>query len=1152
MFFGTVTLVFSVMYLVEINEFFNFWSQGYSYDIPIGPKYFTASLLTWYLVVTIFGAICWGCNLRTGSIQNQIHEALESRPIANLELVAGRLLSFIALSSIPVVFASILISIYGFVDTLFGLAYGEVPEMWSIFAFVLWDIVPNLAFWGATSMFLTVLSRSRFVGATLTSCLFVGWCVLTMGLPLEILEEPHRVPTLTFLIQAAPILPFWLLESLQSFSASAMYPSEIAPVFASASLVVQRLAMLVLATAIVCGAALCFPRSQVSRRIGAQVGIALVGFALLLLVGSSYQAWRNTHQTEVWAAVHLENEMLDVLDLEHVSGRVELHPAKFISLDIKLQIGTPELFQATEAVFAFNPGFQIDDVYLNGIPVSGYEFKSGLLKVPWDPKITAAELHMLARGKPLESFAYMDAVIDVANLKGKQLRRLRNLGTESTIFHSAYVALLPGSHWYPTPGVATGRENLDKRATDFHTFDLEISTHRDWLVVAPGERAKDEVGNPDTYRIRSSVPVPSITIVSSKFARSAITAEGVEFELLVSPHRRKSLEHLVGVEIELTEWLAERLKRARLLGLEYPFDRFIVVEVPSNLRIFGGGWQMDSTLGPPGLFLVRESGLLSVRFDRDNDTYRRWNEREQREVYMLPRLLNRLRYDVVGENPYLAFSRNFLTNQTTPTGDGALALQFVIDRLITQLVLEQETYFSIQDLLTKDLYKVHSDLWWGKEFAGKYFDQPSVWFSAESISLSDLEQLPDWNMRRQVLWHKGYAIIRSLRDYYGSEVLARVFRDVLDQHRGGNFSFEELAELTPQEYRPMNAVIQDLLLTSKAPGYFASDSELSMIDVRDGTDEVLSSFVLYNDEESAGFIRVYNGSSLPYELEGDRVLTGPIWFDAKQAQKISLRSSQPYRSIHVKPYFSLNRAYTTLYFDPPDEHTQRIEESEIPPLVQPTDWQPPLNDQNVVVVDDLDPGFSIVKSSNLERVRPIHPKRLEGSPSKYFKPAHYYLPQQPDEILANVWHRVRDGWGFGKYRPTWVRIKSGRGQTLAQFEATLPHPGKWQLEYHVMNEGFHDRYVRMWYDFQITTKREYRAGNILITVRNGTVQSTLDFDFIGSEYGWKFVGEYDIVENEVAALVSDAIVGSVGTTVYADAIRWTYVGEKTKEESSQQ
>ncbi len=103
-----------------------------------------------------------------------------------------------------------------------------------------------------------------------------------------------------------------------------------------------------------------------------------------------------------------------------------------------------------------------------------------------------------------------------------------------------------------------------------------------------------------------------------------------------------------------------------------------------------------------------------------------------------------------------------------------------------------------------------------------------------------------------------------------------------------------------------------------------------------------------------------------------------------------------------------------------------------------------------------------------------------------------------------------------------------------------------------MNKGFQDRYVRTWYDFQITTKREYRAGNIVITLHNGTTQSSTDFDFIGSEYGWQRVSEYDIVENEVVVWVSDAIVGSLGTTVYADAIRWTYLGGKITDESAQQ
>ena len=1151
MFFSSVTLVFCLAYIVEIKEFYDFWTSGYSFDIPIGPKYFLPSLLTWYLVLTTLGAIYLGANLRTEHIQNRINEVVESRPVSNLELASGRLFSFTVLMSIPVVFSLIFVSLYGYIDNLFGLGYGDSPEVWSALAFVVWDIVPNLAIWGAFAMFLTAILRSRLAGAMSTCLIFVGWCVLTFGLPLEVFEQPLRVPSLTLLMQAAPVLPLWLLESLQSFSAAAMFPSELAPTLMSGSLVVQRFAMLLIAVALVCGAAMFFPRSQESKKTGSIVGIACVLIATTLLGTMSYRAWHSTEQTSRWAQTHNHLEASENLDLEHISGSVELRPGRFMSLDLTLRLRTRDTLQTEEGVFAFNPDFRIKELWLNGTEIFDYDFQDGLLTVPWDSKATTVELRVLARGKPKESFAYMDASINVAHLNGKQLRRLRNLGTKSSIFHSDFVALLPGVHWYPTPGAATGRDDLDNTATDFFTFDLEVSTKRNWLVASTGQRQRLPDKAPSTYRMHSLVPVPSIAIVSSSFVRRSISVEGIEFELLFSQRHESKFEHLAGIEIDLQDWLTERLTHAKSLGLEYPYKRFTVVVVPSTLRIFGGGWQMDSTLSPPGMFLVRESGILSVRYERDEYRYVRWDERVQRKKYVLSSLLNKLRLDLVSENPYVAFSKNFLTNQTKPTGSGAVALQFILDRIVSQSVMELDTYFSIQDLLVSDLQDVHFDLWWGKEFAGKYFDQPSVWFSAESISLRDLEMLPDPHMRNKVLWHKGYAIIRTLRDHYDSNELGTIFWELLDQCRGRTFSFEDLVKLTPPENEPISAVIGDLLYTTSAPGYITSPLSVSPVDIPLGTDEYLTSFVLYNEQESPGFIRIYDGDSPIYELEGDGVITDPIWFGAKQAQKISIRSSQPYQRLDVKPYFSLNREYLPIYPTPPDQSTQWINEAHIPPIVEPINWQPSENEPNTVVVDDLDLGFSIVRRANLEQVQPIYPRIVDATLPTTLSHKQYYLPEFPDDYRVSEWHRVKDSRAFGRYRPTYVRVRNGRGNTSARFDAELPKLGTWRLEYHVEKSDFPENFARGWYDITIVTERYYPAGDIAITVKNGIDQTRTEFGFTAAEKGWQLVGDYEIVENTVAVLVSDATIGNTGTTVHADAIRWTYLDEKTSEESAQ-
>ena len=206
----------------------------------------------------------------------------------------------------------------------------------------------------------------------------------------------------------------------------------------------------------------------------------------------------------------------------------------------------------------------------------------------------------------------------------------------------------------------------------------------------------------------------------------------------------------------------------------------------------------------------------------------------------------------------------------------------------------------------------------------------------------------------------------------------------------------------------------------------------------------------------------------------------------------------------------------------------------------------------MIVVDDLDLGFSIVHSTNLEQVQPILPRILEAYPPTSLFHEQYYLPEFPNDYKTNQWHRVKDSWGFGNYRPTFVRIKDGRGKTSARFVTELPYLGTWRLEYHVVESDYPDRYVRAWYDLRIISERKWPAGNLAITVKNGDYQDTTEFGFVGAENGWQPVGEYEIVENTVAVLVSDAAIGNKGTTVNADAIRWTYLDQKTKEEPAPQ
>lgn len=1135
-FFVTATAVFVVVYLTKVMEFQSLWNTGPTNDIPTSPRYFLPSLWSWYLGVTAIGAIYLGCNVRAENLQSRIQEVIESRPLTNFDLVSGRLFSIVALMMIPLMFAVILTTVLGYVDLHFSHGYAEPPELWSSLAFLIWDFLPNLAFWGVLAMFLTILCRSRSLGGILVCVCFLGYCFLTLGLPVELIKEPWNVVSVSMYMQATPILPYWILEPLQSFTAAANVPSELAPKFISGFVVVQRVAMLAAVVGLVCIASLLFPRPSIHRKEMLSSGIGCFVLSTVLLSSTSLISGFQISQKEQWQTSHEQLEGTATPDLEHISGSIEIHPAKFVHLDLTLTLKTADKTLPKEVVFTLNPGYAKPLVLLNGTEVEGITFKDGLLTVPWHTQASVVELQITTRGKPNSSFAYLDTEMNLSDLSGKKLRRFRNLGTENAIFHAKHVTLPAGVHWYPTPGVATGRENLTEYTSDFFTFNLQISAPKDWIIAMPGERKVNELK--DTTHLVSTSPVSSIALITSKFVQQSMNVEGIEFEMLLSSKHQKMFNQMKGLEIEIKGWLAERLQRARTLGFEYPYQRYTIVEVPSNLRIFGGGWRMESTLATPGVFLLKESGLPSIRWDIYQKNY---PEYERRGRHIFYRLLPYLTYDLLGGSPLQPFSRGFLTDQTKPSGPGADALNFVIDQFIAQIVLDQASFFSLPELLTEDMYSVYDDLWHGKEFAGKYFDQQSVWWAAEAVALSDVASLPEFEMRQKVLWHKGYAIIRTLQDVYGTEQLTLLFRNLLEQTRGQTFTFAALANLIPTEYQPLESTIAHLLFSTDAPGYLVTQPTVFRISHETGVEEYLTTFNVYNNEDTGGLIRIYDGYSPVYELEGDGVLTEPIWMEPKQAKTFSLRSDSPFQSLHLKPYFSLNRGHVALNLGRSRDPISEIPESAVPPLVSSSDWQPITPASHVIVVDDLDPGFSIVRSTDRARV----PQQLVRPPvlasARDDRPLSYYLPEHPDLIRANVWHRHFTA-DVGEYRQTSARIKRGRGHTAAQLRADLPRTGTWQLEYYVLGTGYEDRYVRSWYGFQHITEREYPAGGLEITVVHGTQEFSTELKLDPenpNDLGWQVIGEYDILDDEVFVYVSDATIGTKGSTVYVDAIRWT-------------
>ena len=172
---------------------------------------------------------------------------------------------------------------------------------------------------------------------------------------------------------------------------------------------------------------------------------------------------------------------------------------------------------------------------------------------------------------------------------------------------------MPTSSWLPRPGANFDMEDPSRRPRDFFHADLEVEVPVGWLVAGPGRR--EPVGD-GRFRFRPAAPVPDIGFVASRFERRALHVADIELELLVSPGHIRNIAFFADAADALAVRVEELFVAAEDAGLGYPYEALSLVEVPAQLRTYGGGWRMDTVLSLPGVMLLRELGFPTSRFER--------------------------------------------------------------------------------------------------------------------------------------------------------------------------------------------------------------------------------------------------------------------------------------------------------------------------------------------------------------------------------------------------------------------------------------------------------------------------------------------------------------------------------------------------------
>ena len=347
------------------------------------------------------------------------------------------------------------------------------------------------------------------------------------------------------------------------------------------------------------------------------------------------------------------------------------------------------------------------------------------------------------------------------------------IGADPGIFDRRYVALMPGLGWLPHAGSDVPAGDPRTHPADYFEVDLEVEVPEGWLVAGPGRRETlGSGGGAARFRFRPGAPVPHVGLLASRFERRAIEAAGVEVEILVHPGHDRNLRFFADAAGEIRQRVEEIFGDAERLGLPYPYGGLTLVESPTSLRGYGGGWRMDTTQALPGVLLLRENAFTTSRFELefiDPDSFEgRDGGLARAKVEALERFFEN---DVSGGNVFLGGSRNFLLYQTGARGEGALAIDFVLDELANRLLTGKAGYFSafmFRQESSALIGQVITDMMTGRmdtaadAVLAAASDRPSVWDRALGASLADLDPTGDAEAALNVLALKSRAIARSI------------------------------------------------------------------------------------------------------------------------------------------------------------------------------------------------------------------------------------------------------------------------------------------------------------------------------------------------------------------------------------------------------
>ena len=852
--------------------------------------------------------------------------------------------------------------------------------------------------------------------------------------------------------------------------------------------------------------------------------VALIPSFLFLFLGLSLIGNYLQHQfrleKQIESFAQLEKQLPIDAGYKIVHYNIELqHRQKTIGGATEICVVKDESLESIkELKFYFNNGLIVSSVKTNGESLE-YNQNLNFLTVfyNYNNKDTL-KLNIEYTGKPNDDLAYFD--LDKEKREGLHRYDPLLAGKSSLFVSNQYLLLTSENFWYPVVA-----DRNAHRITRFFTSDIKIKGITGIKYLSQGEESYDG----DWTVFKGDAKYSKLSLIGSEFTGKSIEVDSVKYSYLVKQDNDFFTKYFENLGDTLPNLISEiKGDFERKLGVPYPYKRLTFVEVPLHFYSYYRSWALINENTSPEMVLIPEKGLGINEFNLAHSKNRQERDNKREGTEMLPKEMEaNLFMNLIGNTFAIPKERRFFFRNEADAGRSVSNWSaysiFPLFYNYSYSIKEKELPFINMCMESYMQSRIHSSFNRFGSLSGN--DKSILFLKSNTESLAHLVDEEDLKISiADIILTVGNGKFASAQQKVGIENFENFVDSLLGKFKGEAINASELTDYIGDDSGE-NELNKSSVI--KLPAFIFGESKIYKF--KDNKKEsYFISLEVANVGEVDGMIKasLFGGGrrSGPPRPGGGPPGGGmnasyeDIYLVKKgQHAQIGIILSQAPRMMSVHTYLSENVPSDNRFFLADFEEAPKglITFTGIKDLKGDVKY---IRD-NEFVVDNEDPGFSVVNNKGRKTLKEILLSRMDVEKAEEGFEYKTLFPWHP----ASRWTKVLESQSFGKYIKSYTYKKSGDGNARAQFKAHLQESGRYNV------------YARVPSQRTGSFRRERQEGSYEYTVFHDDGEEIVSVAVEKDNPTWELLGEFYFSDGEAVVELSDK---SARRVVVADAVKW--------------